>query len=152
MSFKLHSHEIKLTEGYAVLRCLSPVDKSHLNTILGDKKDDEDEYERAMVASSIVKLICPDYENYSKEQYMKVDEDKPHNFIKDPNDPTKEIPHPLFPDNYVLDKTKSREIVYKTAKTHNDLIERMQMSWADWAIVSQHALKINQPNPYLLGE
>lgn len=169
MAIRLKKKEIRLDEGYATIRQLSPMDNIQLAKVLKDK-DDDVFIQNAIIATSIVEIVEPDY---NQTNYMILDPVKPHNYIKDPsnpdnyivdpNDDTKQIldpvnPHNMIldsdnPDNYVLDRVKANVIKFNPViNNEEDILKRMQLPYSDWQIIAFHSLKMNEPNPTLLGE
>ena len=151
MAIRLKKREIKLSEGYAIIRELSPFDNIQLAEIFKDKLEDVATLNNAIVGMSISEIISPDYDKYKEEEYLLPDPVNPHNYIEDPDDKTKKILDPEFPDNFILDKTKSVSTTYSPVITsEKDLYERMSMGLADWTTIAYHSLKMNEPNPNLL--
>lgn len=172
MAIKLKKKEIQLEQGYAVIRQLSPMDNIAIARALKDKRDDDALMQNAIIACSIAEIYEPDYVTYpNEEDYMIIDPKRPDNLIIDPENPdnwTKDsdgytvakrdveltyIPDPKNPHNYMLDKSKAIKKTYSPIiKGEEDVFERLSMSLADFTIIASHSLRMNEPNPDLLGE
>lgn len=167
---RIKTKRVRLSEGYAVVRQLTPVDSIVLSELLGEKAKDDVIYNNASVASSLVEIHEINYKDFpNEEDYLVIDETNPHNYIvdpsrpfktiQDPNNPKKEIEvenkilHPITPNNYV---TKEEAIIVtklSPIKSYDDVLARMaKFPMNDWIVVADSSMRMNEPNPSLLGK
>lgn len=157
MGFKLESKEIRVEQGYAVIRELSPMDNMQISKVV---KDDEDQVflQNAIVAMSVVSITAPDYTKYpNPDDYMVLDKDNEDNYITNENgekvlNPELEKYNHDESYRYVLDKEKGIKTVYPLIlKSEEDILKRISdMGYKNWTIVASHSLRMNEPNPVFL--
>lgn len=159
-------------EGIIVgLRQLTPLDYQALSALLGDEKDDPQTYNTYLTAMSIVWAESPK-QDLTPEEFLIKNPVKPENWIeiedvsakklKDGSYPKKKILDPDRPYNWILDKTKCVRKMYapltylrdeqSMQKDINNLLERQNMSIGDFTIVTLASIRLNEPNPELLGK
>jgi hypothetical protein len=170
--FRLKTKEVRLPEGYAILRNLYPADIDNLKKIFANESAEF--IDEAIVASSIVEIIYPDYNKYPNESdYMIQDPEKPFNLIPDPmvkynyitdpndglrviidpNDPIKYVKDSEFPENKILDKSKSLSKKYtKMITKKEEVFEFLALPLDAWKVIAYNVALMSQPNPSLLGE
>ena len=168
--------KVQLSNSYAFIRELSPLDTIGVLEICGkDKADDSNFIDNATVAFSIAKVWTPnvedwgddylieDGENFIVDEYGRkiVDEENEENYIELEDGtkklkPYKECKYLIDHRNpilYKLDENKVVETILPLAKKIDDLMVIMKsFSIQDWALITKEVFLLNRPNPYLLGK
>lgn len=163
MSFKpfIKRKEVILENGYAGIRTTLPVDNIALSAMLGAEKDDNTVVENCMVAQSLEWVELP-LEDLEPEDYLIIHPTNPDNYIevddfsakklKDGTYPKKKILDPNRPHNYVVKKECVRRYVFPKAESVGELMNRMIVPMSDWLIIAEASIRLNEPNPALLGK
>lgn len=147
--------------GYTMLKELTPLDQGWINEFLGDKKDDSVLTENVIIAQSILFHETP-IEGLTEEEYLIPHPTQPDNYIeiedfeqkknKNGEYPKKKILDPNRPHNFIVDRDKCKRVEYKQATTLAELLQRMNVGLQDWFIIGQYSMRLNEPNPVLLGK
>jgi len=100
-------------------------------------------------------ILNPEFVQYNpefKERYISKN-DGTDEYELDPNNPDNYILDPNNSANFILDRAKSITRKFKpTIEKEEEIFSRIQFSYSDWQIVAYHSIKMNEPNPELLGE
>lgn len=160
MGFRLENKEIRIEQGYATIRELSPMDNMMIAKVVKDKED-EVFLQNAIIAMSVVSITAPDYSKHPNvEDYMVLDKDNSDNYINDEVTGEKILNPELEKYNhdesyrYILDKEKGIKTTYPLViKSEEDILKRIaDMGYKNWTIVASHSLRMNEPNPAFLGK
>lgn len=147
--------------GYTLVRELTPNDQTIITELIGDKKDDVLFCENVIIAQSIVYHEVP-LENLKEEEYLIPHPTTYENWIevedfeakklKNGEYPKKKILDPNRPYNFIVDPNKVKRIQYQPADSVDKLMLRQNLGLADWYVVGQASMRLNEPNPVLLGK
>lgn len=147
--------------GYTLIKELTPIDQTCINEMLGEKKEDSLLVENTIIAQSVLWHELP-IEGLTEAEYLIPHPTQSDNFIeiedfeakknKNGEYPKKRILDPNRPHNYIVDRDKCKRVEFKPAQALDELLKRMCIGISDWYIIGQASMRLNEPNPVLLGK